>query len=112
MSQITYGITGSAFGAPIWLGKKVQSYNRTYKPNVVATIANETGSICTRRYDDIETGITVEFFKTSGSNVEATQTFTYDGTTYICTQVAENGTFNNFTKYTVDGITSEYISLS
>ena len=107
----SYGLNTLTFGVPTLTGYVVQSYNLGSKCALVVPVANESGVIVQRRYDDVTTEVSVEAVIAGATLPTPGGTFTYNGIIYEVQGVDVKGQNKEDTTCTVKGIVSQGITL-
>lgn len=107
----THGINYFTYGVPTMTGFVVESYDTKTKAALVIPIANESGVVITRRYDDITTNITINAVVGSGSAPTPGNTINYNGYYYEVEDVNLKGNNKQAQMITINGIYSQGIPL-
>jgi hypothetical protein len=107
----SYGLNTLTFGVPTLTGYVVQSYNLGSKCALVVPVANESGVIVQRRYDDVTTEISVEAVFAGATVPTPGQTFVYNTIEYEVQTVDTKGSNKEDTTVTIKGIVSQGVTL-
>jgi hypothetical protein len=121
MSFNQFGLGTLNFGAPLITGYITKTATVSYTPNINVMVENESGSIVCRRYDDIITKVSFDGYVNVGSGslagaiLQPGQEFSITSSAFtgklICEKFDVKYDGKQFTQFSAEGVTSQYLTL-